>query len=72
MVVFCFQGSDKDLIIVSIGSIAAGSYVFEARSVVDHSVFLRSNPITVNPPPMRNSEIGKVFQDLEAMLQFDI
>ena len=59
--------------IITSPSPSAGKYIFEVRSVTDPAVTLRApEPITVVPPPMRNSEIGRVFQDFEDMLQFDI
>lgn len=51
----------------------AGKYSIEVRSTVDHSILLRApEQIDVVPPPMRKSELGRVFQDFEQMLQFDI
>ena len=51
---------------------AAGRYHLEVRSVSDPSVALRSLvPMQVLPAPMRTSEIGKVFDDLDKLLQFD-
>ena len=47
-----------------------GLYVMQVVSCVDSRVVLQSEPITVIPPPMRNSEIGDVFDDLDKMLQF--
>ena len=50
----------------------AGTYLIEVRSVSDPSVKVTaSDRILVVPPPMRQSEIGQVFSDLEKMLQFD-
>lgn len=53
---------------ISIGP--AGQYVLEVQSSVDPAVALQSLPITVTPPPMRQSEIGQVFDDLDKLLQF--
>ncbi len=47
-----------------------GSYILEVSSVADPSEVLLSDLITVNPPPMRQSEIGQVFDDLDKLLQF--
>ncbi len=47
-----------------------GQYVLEVRSAVDPEVVLRSNMVTVTPPPMRQSQLGAVFDDLDKMLQF--
>ena len=47
-----------------------GQYVLEVRSVSDPDVVLRSNTVTVAPPPMRQSQLGQVFDDLDKMLQF--
>ena len=50
---------------------AAGQFVFEVHSVSNPSVSLRSyDKINVAPPPMRQSELGDVFDDLDKMLQF--
>ena len=48
----------------------AGQYTLEIRSTVDSSVLLKSDPLVVNPPAMRQSEIGQVFDDLDKLLQF--
>ena len=48
----------------------AGSYILEVQSTTDPSEAIRSDPIAVAPPPMRQSEIGQVFDDLDKMLQF--
>ena len=40
------------------------------RSVANPRVALRSDPIKVIPAPMRESEIGKLFDDLDDMLKF--
>jgi hypothetical protein len=51
----------------------AGEYIFEVRSVANPRVVLRSSePIKVAPAPMKQSEIGKLFDDLDDMLKFDI
>lgn len=47
-----------------------GQYALEVHSISDPSVMLRSDPIMVAPPPMRHSELGQVFDDLDKMLQF--
>ena len=47
-----------------------GQYVLEVSSCADPGVLLRSGPIVVAPPPMRHSELGQVFDDLDKMLQF--
>ena len=47
-----------------------GQYVLEVQSAVDSTVVLWSEPIVVAPPPMRQSEIGQVFDDLDKLLQF--
>ena len=47
-----------------------GSYVLEVVSMSESEEVLRSDPITVSPPPMRQSEIGQVFDDLDKLLQF--
>ncbi len=47
-----------------------GQYVFEVQSTSDPGVVLQSDPIVVAPPPMRQSEIGQVFDDLDKLLQF--
>lgn len=47
-----------------------GQYALEVHSISDPSVMLRSDPIVVAPPPMRNSQLGQVFDDLDKMLQF--
>ena len=52
---------------------AAGEYIFEVRSVANPRVVLRSSePIKVAPAPMKQAEIGKLFDDLDDMLKFDI
>ena len=48
----------------------AGQYALEVRSTSDPEVVLRSDAFTVTPPPMRQSQIGAVFDDLDKMLQF--
>lgn len=51
----------------------AGEYILEVRSVANPRVALRaSEPIKVAPAPMKQSEIGKLFDDLDDMLKFDI
>ena len=51
----------------------AGEYIIEVRSVANPRVALRaSEPIKVAPAPMKQSEIGKLFDDLDEMLKFDI
>lgn len=47
-----------------------GQYVLEVQSVSDPAVVLTSFPVAVAPPPMRKSELGQVFDDLDKMLQF--
>ena len=47
-----------------------GQYALEVRSTTDPEVVLRSGNITVAPPPMRQSQLGAVFDDLDKMLQF--
>ena len=51
----------------------AGEYILEVRSVANPRVALRaSDPIKVAPAPMKQSEVGKLFDDLDDMLKFDI
>jgi hypothetical protein len=47
-----------------------GEYVLEVQSASDPNTVLKSDPIAVAPPPMRQSEIGQVFDDFDKMLQF--
>lgn len=47
-----------------------GQYTLEVTSCSDPAAQLHSDPITVAPPPMRHSELGNVFDDLDKMLQF--
>ena len=47
-----------------------GQYVLEVRSTSDPEVVLRSDTFTVTPPPMRQSQLGQVFDDFDKMLQF--
>ena len=47
-----------------------GRYILEVASASDPVEVLQSEPITVNPPPMRESTLGDVFDDLDKMLQF--
>lgn len=46
--------------------------MLEVRSVADPREALRAPaPIKVVPAPMKQSEIGRVFDDLDDMLKFD-
>lgn len=47
-----------------------GQYHLEVQSVIDPTMVLLSDPIVIAPPPMRQSEIGQVFDDLDKLLQF--
>lgn len=47
-----------------------GQYVLEVVSTSDPAVVLRSHPIIVAPPPLKKSELGQVFDDLDKMFQF--
>jgi len=48
----------------------AGHYVLEVASASNPSEVILSDPITVTPPPMRESTLGMVFDDFDKMLQF--
>ena len=54
----------------NVHSVAAGEYILEVRSVANSRVALRSEPIKVVPAPMKQAEIGKLFDDLDDMLKF--
>lgn len=63
----------KLMVVLSYFPRAAGEYILEVRSVANPRVALRSSePIKVAPAPMKQSEIGKLFDDLDDMLKFDI
>ena len=51
----------------------AGKYLLEFQSAVDASVVLKLDEVfEVTPPPKRNSEIGRMFDGFDNMLNFDI
>lgn len=47
-----------------------GQYVLKVVSTMDPGVVLQSEPITVTPAALQQSEIGQVFDDFEKMFQF--